>query len=51
MPKFVFEDRKTREKVQEVEMTSEELEQEHNNDLTQLFSKYDAQLHTVEYNF
>jgi hypothetical protein len=49
MANFTFKDRETGEILTTVETTIEQLEQEHGNDLTQLYAEYDATLHSVEY--
>ncbi|MBE9488204.1 MAG: hypothetical protein IMY73_03375 [Bacteroidetes bacterium] len=46
---FEFRDRETKKVVKQVDITTEELENEHGNELTNIFEEYDVQKHTASY--
>lgn len=46
---FIFRDRKTKKVVKQVDITTEELENDYGNELTNIFAEYDVQEHTANY--
>jgi hypothetical protein len=47
---FEFRNRVTKEIAKQVNITTEELEVDHENELVNIFAEYDVQKHTASYN-
>ena len=46
---FIFRARETKEIVKQVDITTEELENNYENELVNIFEEYDVQKHTANY--